>query len=354
VWTRTRIAETLRLEYPIIGAPMGGGPSTPALAAAISNAGGLGTLSGGYLTPAQITADIEATRALTPRPFAVNLFTFAMPPQPPRDELDAANRSLDAYRAELGLAAGTLPSRYSEDVDEQFDAMLRARPAAFSFTFGIPPVSALQACRAAGIYTIGTATNVAEGIALQEAGVDAVCAQGAEAGGHRGTFLGEREAGLIGLFALVPQLVAALDVPVIAAGGIMNGAGIAAARMLGADAVQLGTAFLRANEAGTNDAFRRALASPGVTAITSAFSGRDARGIENRFMRERASLATPPYPYQNALTRDVRQAAARAGRAEFLSLFAGEAFSLGTDGSAAEIFARLVREAETTLAHRSS
>jgi nitronate monooxygenase len=196
---------------------------------------------------------------------------------------------------------------------------------------------------------MGTATNVAEARALEEAGVDAICAQGAEAGGHRGTFLGSPEEGLLGLAALVPLLVAAVNVPVIASGGIMNGAGIAAMLALGAEAAQLGTAFLLAAEAGTSAPYRRAVAEgERRTAITRSFSGRDARGIDNRFMQEaQASLA---YPYQNALTRDIRQAAARAGRAEFLSLFAGQGVTLVRALPAGQLVAQLADETDAAVA----
>lgn len=351
MWKRTALTERLGIELPIIQAPMGGGPSTPALAVAVSEAGGLGSLAGGYRTPDQIRNDILETRRRTRAPFAVNLFTQAEPPVPSHVRLDEANRSLDRYREELGLEAGRVPVRFAEDLGEQFGVVLAGKPAVFSFTFGIPAHDILESCRAAGIFTIGTATNLAEGLALQEAGVDAVCAQGVEAGGHRGTFLGSPDAGHIGLLALVSQLVEALKVPVIASGGLMNGAGIAAALALGAQGVQLGTAFLLCPEAATSAPYRRALTGPDrvQTALTAAFSGREARGIENRFMREMAEVEPLPYPYQNALTRDLRQAAVKAGRAEFLSLWAGQGVSLIREMPARELISTLVRETELAL-----
>lgn len=345
----SRLTKRLGIELPIFGAPMGGGPSTPALAAAVSNAGGLGSLAGGYLTPSALEAEIRETRERTAKPFAINLFTLDVPPVPSDAAIEAANRALDRYRDELQIPHAARPAKFGERYEEQAEVILAAKPALFSFTFGIPPRALLDRFRAAGIVTMGTATNVAEALALRDAGVDAICAQGAEAGGHRGTFLGSREEGLIGTFALVPLIVDAVELPVVAAGGIMNGEGIAAALALGADAVALGTAFLLTPEAGTSAPYRAALRErTRSTAITRSFSGRDARGIDNRFMHE--FEATLEYPYQNALTRDLRAAAAKAGRSEFLSLWAGQAFALATEQPAAEIVARLVAETDEAIA----
>jgi nitronate monooxygenase len=349
MWRETRLTKRLGVRLPIFQAPMGGGPSTPALSAAVSNAGGFGSLAGGYLTPSAIEAEIRATREVTAAPFAVNLFALDEPPIPSADALEEANRALDLYRDELQIPRRTRPAKFSERFEEQAAAILAAKPTMFSFTFGIPPRATLDAFRAAGILTMGTATNVAEARALRDAGVDVICAQGAEAGGHRGTFLGSRDEGMLGLFALIPMIAASVDLPIVASGGIMNGDGIAAALALGADAASLGTAFLLTPEAGTSAPYRRALQErERMTAITRSFSGRDARGIDNRFMHE----VTPSleYPYQNALTRDIRAAAAKAGRSEFLSLWAGQAFALAREESAAALVARLAEETEAAVA----
>jgi nitronate monooxygenase len=230
--------------------------------------------------------------------------------------------------------------------------VLETRPRAFSFTLGIPPDDTIAEMKRAGIFTIGTATSVEEAVALKEAGIDAICAQGAEAGGHRGTFLHREALPLIGTIALVPQVVDAVDVPVIAAGGIGDGRGIAAVLALGACAAQIGTSFLRATEAGTAQAYREALrgSSAAQTIITEAFSGKPARGIANRVTRE---LGDPReralYPYQNTLTRDVRNAAASRGRAEFLSLWAGQAFPLAQDAPAARIIESMLAQMRAAL-----
>jgi len=202
----------------------------------------------------------------------------------------------------------------------------------------------------AGIFTIGTATTVEEARRLQSCGIDAVCAQGAEAGGHRGTFIGEPENALVGTLSLTPQVVDAVGIPVVAAGGISDGRAVAAVLALGAVAAQCGTAFLRAHEAGTAPAYRRALenASEDETMLTRAFSGRLARGIRNRFAVEvNDPRKHAPYPYQNALTRDLRQHASRLGNADMLSLWAGQSFPLAREASAADIVHSLMREAAT-------
>jgi nitronate monooxygenase len=211
----------------------------------------------------------------------------------------------------------------------------------------------MQAIKARGMFVMGTATTVAEAVSLETAGVDAIVAQGSEAGGHRGTFAGPFEAGLVGTMALVPQVVDAVSLPVIASGGIMDGRGIAAALALGAQAVQMGTAFLTCHEAGIPDAYKEAIlkAHEDETRLTRAFSGRPARGIVNRFMTEidRTAESILPFPLQNALTRPLRSAAAKQGRAEFLSLWAGQAVRLARRQPAAELVARLVKETEQAI-----
>jgi nitronate monooxygenase len=230
--------------------------------------------------------------------------------------------------------------------------VLEERVPVFSFTFGIPPREMLEACRKAGILTMGTATTVAEARALEQAGVDFVCAQGAEAGGHRGTFDRDADPPLIGTMALVPQIAGAVGVPVIAAGGIMDGRGVAAALALGASAVSMGTAFLLCPEAGTSAPYRAALreARDDSTVITRAFSGRSARGLSNRFTREMAGAALAPFPVQNALTREIRAAAGKAGDSSLLSLWAGQGAPLSREVPARELAARIVREADAAIA----
>lgn len=334
------------LPVPIVQAPMGGGASTPEMAAALANAGGLGSIAGGYLSAEKIKEEVAAVRALTDRPFALNLFVDDI--SVPADEvLESANEALRPVRDALGLATPARPPLPAENRAEQLEAMLDCRPAVFSFTFGIPSKWVLDECARLGIVTVGTATTVDEALALERAGVDVVCAQGAEAGAHRGTFLRPWEESLVGTMALVPQIVDAVHRPVIAAGGIGDGRGIAAVLALGATAAQLGTAFLLADESRIPLAWREALQSDmaRTTVLTTAFSGRVARGIRNHFIDEMADAPIAPYPFQNTLTQDIRAAAARAGSPDFLSLWAGQAARLARPLPSAIIVERLMKEA---------
>jgi nitronate monooxygenase len=343
----TAVSKLLGITYPIVQAPMAGGPSTPRLASAISNAGGLGSLACGMSSPAAIREAIVETRSLTNRPFAVNLFVLETP-HPSDETIAKAIQLLKPIRKELGLPDEPAPAKYCEEFREQFDAVLEMRPALASFTFGILNDTQIAALHAAGTLVCGTATTVAEARAWEKVGADLICAQGSEAGAHRGTFLGDFEAGMVGTMALVPQMVDAVRVPVLAAGGIMDGRGIAAAHVLGAAGVQMGTAFMRCPEAGTSAPWRNALrsATDNQTRVSRVYSGKHARGLINEFMRRLSPVEEeiPPYPIQNALTGAIRRAAARADRAEFLSLWAGQAASMGREVAAEELMSALVRE----------
>jgi nitronate monooxygenase len=338
--------ERLGIRFPIVQAPMAGGPDTPALAAAVSNAGGLGSLGCGYSTAATIETLAAAVRARSDRPFALNLFVRG---DEPVDVAAVARVSpvLDEIRRELGLGAPTPRSPPNDLFEDQLAAVIRARPAVFSFAFGMPGRDQIQAVHAAGIFSVGTATTLAEAEALERLGVDAICAQGAEAGGHRGTFLGRFEDAVVGTIALVRQIVGSVRVPVLAAGGIMDGAGIRAALALGAAGVQLGTAFMDCPEAGTAKAHRRALWSESarVTTITRAFSGRPARGIRNRFVECFERIEPAPFPQQQQLTADIRAAAAAAERVDLMQMWAGQAASLVRSMPAAELVETLASEA---------
>jgi nitronate monooxygenase len=353
---RGNFLQTLQVQHPIIQAPLAGGGDTPELVAAVCNAGGLGFLGAAYLDPAQIREAVRAVRAKTSRPFGINLFA----PQPaPELSGDAARAILHfaPYFSELGLPAPTLPAKPHNSFAEQLTAALDSGASVFSFTFGLIPPDALDALHARGFLVAGTATTVEEATLLERSGVDAIVAQGAEAGGHRGTFTGDFERGMVGTIALVPQIVDAVKLPVIASGGIMDGRGIAAALALGSSAVQLGTAFLTCHESGVPPVYQESIlhAHEDQTRVTRAFSGRPARGIQNRCMTEveAAGDAILPFPLQNALTRPLRSAAAKQGRAEFLSLWAGQGVRLARRQSAAELVARLARETEDAIASLS-
>jgi nitronate monooxygenase len=327
----------LELALPIIQAPMAGGPDTPALAAAVSDAGGLGSLGCAYLTPAQIEAAAAEIRERTSKPFALNLFAIGTAPADPSAE-PRVDAILGPWNAELGVttrAPATAPS-----FEAQLEAVLRIAPAVFSFTFGVPAREQLAAIRARGIASVGTATTVDEARALDDAGVDAICAQGAEAGGHRGSFLGAFE--LIGTMALVPQVTRVTKRPVYAAGGIMTGAGIRAALALGATACQLGTAFMCCDEAGTPPAHRAALATATQTTVTRAFSGRPARGIRNRMTDAFERIEPAPFPHHQRLTAELRREAAKRGRVDLMQMWAGQGAPLVRALPVRELIASLV------------
>ena len=262
---------------------------------------------------------------------------------------------LTPYFTELGLPAPSSPQSVASLFDEQLAAALESGASVFSLTFGELPASAIEGIKARSMFLIGTATTVEEALALEKSGVDAVVAQGSEAGGHRGTFRGDFSSGMVGGISLVPQIVDAVQIPVIASGGIMDGRGIVAALALGASAVQMGTAFLTCHEAGVPDAYKEAImtAREDQTRVTRAFSGRPARGIVNRFMTgielEGDDQAILPFPLQNSLTRPLRTEAAKQGRAEFLSLWSGQGVRLARRQSASELVARLAREIDAAV-----
>jgi nitronate monooxygenase len=343
-------ASRLGIEHPLIQAPMSGS-SPPELVSAVSNAGGLGSLGAGYLEPQVILEQAAQIRALSDRPYAIGLFVLPDEFEADMAAVAKAREQLDALMAREGLAVRTsLPARWAPRFSDQFAALCEARPAVASFAFGVISGAQLRELRQRNIYVIGTATTVAEARAWADAGADAVCVQGAEAGGHRGTFLHEAEDAMIGLFALLPLTVhalAATDVPVIAAGGIMDGRGMLAAEVLGAAASQLGTAFLTCPECSAAEAWKRDLPQAEEHRITTirGFSGRAARGLRNRFVEAMPEAAQGlPYPVLNALTAPLRRAAADVGRGDLLSEWCGQAAGLVRPQPAAELVARLMYE----------
>jgi nitronate monooxygenase len=341
------LLKRLGIQHPIVQAPMAGGSDTPALAAAVSNAGGLGSLGVSYLTPDQIAESMRQVRARTDRPFNTNLFARAPESGPQIDPRPMLALLAEIHEA-FGLPAPVLPVLPADPFPDQFQAVLEALPAVFSFTFGIPRREAIALLRAAGIAVLGTATTVAEAHLLAEAGVDAIVAQGCEAGAHRGTFAGPFEDAMIPTLDLLQGIRRVVDTPVISSGGLMDGKEVAAAMALGASAAQLGTAFLTCPESGAPEAHKRAIlmAREDTTVVTRAFSGRPARGLANAFIaklvgKEHAIL---PYPLQNALTRVMRAAAAKRGDSRFLSLWAGKGVARARSMPAAELVECLVNE----------
>lgn len=349
--TDTSFLRRLGIEHPVIAAPMGGGPSSPELVAAVGNAGGLGSLAGAYLTPEQIADEIQRVRALTDRPFAVNLFAggYHLETGKPGPMLAL----LREVHAELGLPEPSVSPVPPDPFPAQLDVVIEARPAVFSFTFGSLTKDVLRRLRAAEIITIGTATTVREARILGYAGVDAIVAQGAEAGAHRGTFTGDFEAAMVPTLELTARIAATTGLPMIASGGIMDGGDIAAALAAGAVAVQMGTAFVPCPESGAAEVYKQAIltATEDRTVITRAFSGRPARGIENTWIRRIEPDhrdAILPFPAQNTLTRPMRAAAGKQGKPAYLSLWAGTQAHRARQLPAADLVRALMEELRQT------
>ena len=320
------LADNLGIEHPIIQAPMAGGPSTPELVAAVSNPGALGFLGVGYLTPYQIDLEIRKVKELTNQPFGVNLFVPDSNTESPISP--KVKKRLEQYSLELGIESPDLPGPPKYSFEDQLAVIIDHKVPIFSFTFGIPDKTLIRDLEERDISTIGTATCVEEGVLLENSGCSAIVSQGSEAGGHRGTFGSTDSTPMIGVLALVPQLVDKVEIPVIASGGIMDGRGIAASLALRASGVQMGTAFLSCKEARVPKPWLDSLlTSKDVsTVLTKAFSGKYARGIKNRFIDEMFSLENeiPNYPLQNSLTRSLRNASRDKGNRDFMSLWAGQ------------------------------
>ena len=339
------LLQRLGITLPILQAPMAG-VQDHRLAVAVSEAGGLGALPAAMLTHEQLAAELKALRAATARPFNLNFFCHRNP-TPDATREAAWRAALAPFHAEAGIDASTLPASAGR-LPFSAEALAIIEPFAppvVSFHFGLPPPELLARVKRMGAFVLSSATTVDEGLWLQSQGVDAVIAQGLEAGGHRGHFLDTEPASALtrqmGTFALVPQLVAALKVPVIAAGGIADAQGVAAALALGAAAVQLGTAYLLCDEATTTPIHRAALASEAArhTALTTLFTGRPARGIVNRVMRQLGPLnpAAPAFPLASAAIAPLRQWAERQGSGDFSPLGSGPNASGGRAVPAGEL-----------------
>jgi len=340
----TDLRDILGIYAPIVLGPFGG-LSSIELTAAVSELGGLGSYGLYGYTPERIRDTIAALRERTAKPFAVNLWLATGDEVGPA-EVDLGPRiaELAPLFEELGLPLPKPPGAFLPDLSAQFEAVLDAAPAVLSVVYGVPSGELIEAVRERGIRLIGTATTVAEAVALDEAGVDAIVATGAEAAGHRVSFLAPAEESLVGTFALVPQVVDAVRAPVIAAGGVADRRGVAAAFALGASGVQVGTAFLCTEESAAPRSHRSAIAdaSDTTTVLTRAMSGRLARGIPNRAMRMLEDAEILPFPAQNWLSGQFRAAAGRRDLGDLVSLWAGQSAPLARRDTAAEVFAELL------------
>jgi nitronate monooxygenase len=345
----TRLQQLLGIDLPIIQAPMAGVQGS-ALAVAVSNAGGLGSLPGAMLGLDALRTELATIKAHTTKPFNVNFFCHTPPAPHDNDAQEATWRAaLSPYFAEYGIdpSAITPGAGRSAFGAEAADALGAFRPAVVSFHFGLPAEALLARVRAWGAKVLSSATTVAEALWLEAHGVDAVIAQGIEAGGHRGSFLSEDDSAQVGTFALVPQIVDAVKIPVIAAGGIADARGVAAALALGASAVQIGTVYLLCAEATTSQIHRAALKSDAarVTALTNLFSGRAARGIVNRLMRELGPMSrlVPAFPLATAAIAPLRAKAESRGSGDFSPLWAGQNVSGCQEVTAAVLTRELAR-----------
>jgi nitronate monooxygenase len=350
------IQQLFDIQQPILQAPMVGA-SNPHLVSAVSNSGGLGGLGAAAMKPAFLRDQIRAIKGKTDKPFNVNLFAPGSevfdPTATISDELTAL--MLD-YHDEMDAGDLPLPSAIFGPVEEQLAVLIEEKVPVISFHFGLEPHH-VEAIHQANLKVICSATTIAEARHLEQAGVDAVIAQGTEAGGHRGTFIGDYRQGLIGTLALVPQVVDAINLPVIAAGGIMDARGILACRALGASGVQLGTAFLGCPEAGIPHAWKHALlnCAPESTTVTTVMSGKPARGIRNRYIDEVEALDTQilPYPLQYSLSGALRKAATEQDNPDFLALWSGQGVGMIKEMTAAALMDYLVEETKA-LAQKMS
>lgn len=350
-WPNTRLIDLLELEHPIIQAPMAGA-STPSMAAASSNAGCLGSLGCAMMDAATYRKTYDETRALTNAPLNMNFFCHDEPEidhEKNKKVIEHLRSYYDDFSIEQILEA--LPKHFSFNA-EMANEVLRAPPAIVSFHFGLPELEIVEAMKEKGIKILSSATTVQEAKHLEDCGVDAIIAQGWEAGGHHGFYKKDQTAG-IGTMALVPQLVDAVKAPVIAAGGIADGRGIAATFALGASGVQIGTAFLTCKESAIPSAHHKALmsATGDETELTSLFSGRPARGIKNRYMSEMKTMETelPDFPIMNTLTGPLRKASAENNQPDFIALWSGQSVSLNRECTVKDLIEILCAETFDTF-----
>lgn len=336
-----------QLRHPIVQAPLAGGPSTPELAAAVSGAGGLGFLAAGYKSTGPVQAEIRRARELTGELLGINLFLLSEP------AVDCAGVSAYAERLQpearrYGVELGE--PRFEDDAFEaKLELVLEERLPLVSFTFGCPSAAIVEALHARDVSVWVTVTEVEEAVLAARAGADALVVQGVEAGGHRGSFEDGEGRGELALLPLLRLVARAVELPLVASGGIADGAGVAAALAAGARAAQIGTGFLLCPEAATSAPHRGALERAGRTTLTRAFTGRQARGIANRFLTRYGADAPSAYPHLHHLTSPLRAAAREAGDAETINLWAGQSYPLVEALPAAELVRRWSAEAQAAL-----
>lgn len=351
---KNKVTELLKIEHPIIQAPMAGGITTSELVAAVSNAGGLGMIGAGYMTPLQLKEQIKEIRKLSSHSFGVNLF---VPTEfhAKENEVKSANQLLNPIREKLNVPPKEhveIPSFTDalKKFNEQIKVIIDEKVPICSFTFGLPSKALIAELKQHQMGLMGTATSVKEAIAVEESGMDLVVVQGSEAGGHRGGFMNNGHEGLIGLMSLIPQVADSVNIPVIAAGGIMDGRGLMASICLGAQAVQMGTAFLTCMESGAHPVHKDAIlnASDDETVVTRSFSGKWARGLVNPFIENMKEHENdlPEFPVQNSLTQDIRKASSSQNNKDFMSLWSGQSPRLAKNQSVANLIDSIISEVE--------
>ena len=338
-----------QLTAPIFQAPMAGGVCTAELVAAVSNAGGVGGFGFAYSTPEKISQDLAAARALTTGPINANFFVFQPVELPNAQMQDEAVRALK-YLPHANEFKADIPSApFYPDLAKQLAPIWSHRPAVLTFHFGVPPAGVIDQAHALGIAVGISATSLAEALAIQQAGADFIVAQGIEAGGHRGIFDTNAPDEMLSMLDLTKQLTKECSIPIVSAGGIMDGADIQAVLHAGASAAQLGTAFLCCDESGASPAHKSFVMSqqhrPSV--FTKSFSGRPARGIENEFITQMENQAILPFPLQNTLTGSLRQWASKTNNGEYQSLWAGAAFQRARSMPAQDLIKALMKEIST-------
>jgi nitronate monooxygenase len=355
MWNQTKITQLLGIKYPILLGPMGGGFSPPELLAAVSNAGGLGSLGAYTLTPEQILETSQIIRTKTDKPYNINLWVSDVDERLahfPAESLQKVEALFKPYFDELGIPLPELDTNIPSKFLKQVEAIFQIRPAVFSFIFGIPPKEVLDESRKLGIKTVGAATTLDEALALEEAGVNAIVAAGFEAGGHRPSFLRPAFDSLTGTFALVQQLKSKVKTPIIAAGGIADGKGVAAALTLGADAVQLGTAFLVTDESNATPVHKARLMSDEAkyTVLSKSLTGRMGRMIRNRITEEvKYETEVLPFPLQTRLMGPLRAAALAQGKTDMINFWSGQNAVNLKHTKAAELMQALVTETQLIL-----
>ncbi|WP_163102935.1 NAD(P)H-dependent flavin oxidoreductase [Peribacillus alkalitolerans] len=350
----TKLCELLGIQYPIIQAGMAGGPANADLVIAVSEAGGLGTLGAAYMKPEEIRESIRKIKSNTKKPFAVNLFSTNM--EDNLEGIESVQPVLNKMREKFLIAPKGNRVHTDNLFKEQFEILIEENVPIISTAFGLLSPVEMDKLKSLEIKTMAMITTVKEAVLAENNGVDVLVAQGSDAGGHRGTFdVSENPYGAnIGTFSLIPQVVDAVNIPVVAAGGIMDGRGLVAALALGAEGVQMGTAFLTSQESGAHPSYKQALheSNEESTVLTRVFSGRPARGIKNTFITdfEKSGISPMSFPTQNSLTGDIRKEAAKQNNQEYMSLWAGQATRLLRKSiEAGNLVEICIREAEQLL-----